>query len=71
LKAPPKAKKGDPVPVVTPAPDVIALQSAIPAGTNIVPVGQGDLQEITMSDGTKRKIRILRAPGAAAVTAVQ
>ncbi len=71
LKAPAKSKKGDPAPAMTPAADMIALQNAIPIGTNIVPVGQGDIQEITLPDGTKRKIRILRAPGAAAVTAVQ
>lgn len=71
MKAPAKTKKGDPAPVIAPAPDVVALQSAIPAGTNIVPVGQGDVQVITLPDGTKRKIRILRAPGAAAVTAPQ
>jgi hypothetical protein len=57
--------------VLAPAADVIALQSAIPAGTNIVPLGQGDVREITLADGTKRKIRILREPGAASVTAVQ
>jgi hypothetical protein len=71
LKAPAKGKKGEPAPVLAPAADVIALQSAIPAGTNIVPLGQGDVREITLADGTKRKIRILREPGAASVTAVQ
>ena len=71
MKAPVKGKKGDPVPAVSPAADLIALQNAIPAGTDIVPVGQGDIREVTAPDGTKRKIRILRAPGAAAVTAVQ
>ena len=71
MKAPVKGKKGDPAPALSPAADLIALQNAIPAGTDIVPVGQGDVQEITAPDGTKRKIRILRAPGAAAVTAVQ
>ncbi len=71
LKAPAKPKKGDPTPAPQPAQDLIALQNAIPAGTDIVPIGQGDIREITAPDGTKRKIRILRAPGAAAVTAVQ
>jgi Protein of unknown function (DUF2865) len=71
LKAPVKGKKGDPVPVIAQPSDVAALQNSIPAGTDIVPVGQGDLREITAPDGTKRMIRILRAPGAAAVTAVQ
>ena len=71
MKAPVKGKKGDPAPAVSPAADLIALQNAIPAGTDIVPVGQGDIREVTSPDGTKRKIRILRAPGAAAVTAVQ
>ena len=71
LKAPAKGKKGEPAPALAPAADVLALQSAIPAGTNIVPLGQGDVREITLMDGTKRKIRILRAPGAASVTAAQ
>jgi len=71
LKAPAKAKKGDPTPAPSPAADLIALQNAIPAGTDIVPLGQGEVREVTAPDGTKRKIRILRAPGAAAVTAVQ
>ncbi len=71
MKAPVKGKKGDPVAAVSPTADLIALQNAIPAGTDIVPVGQGDIREVTSPDGTKRKIRILRAPGAAAVTAVQ
>ena len=71
LKAPVKGKKGDPAPAVSPAADLIALQNAIPAGTDIVPLGQGDIREVTAPDGTKRKIRILRAPGAASVTAIQ
>ena len=61
-----KAKKGDPPP--PPQQDTTAVQNAIPAGTDIVPVGVGDVREITAADGSKRKIRILRAPGAAAVT---
>jgi len=45
--------------------------SAIPAGTSVVPVNQGEFREITAPDGTKKKIRILRAPGAAPVTSTE
>ena len=70
LKAAPKTKpkKGEPVPPPAPAQDVAVLQSAIPLGSDIVPMGAGELREIVAADGTKRKIRILRAPGAAAIT---
>lgn len=70
LKAPLKVKpkKGEPVPAPVPSQNIAALQSAIPAGTDIVPIGAGELREIVSADGTKRKIRILRAPGAAAIT---
>jgi len=71
MRAPVKGKKGEPTLLISPSAELLALQNSIPAGTDIVPVGQGDIQEITAPDGTKRKIRILRAPGAAAVTAVQ
>lgn len=63
-----KPKKGDPVPTPVPQQDLASLQYPIPAGTDIVPLGAGDIREIVNPDGTKRKIRILRAPGAAAVT---
>jgi hypothetical protein len=63
-----KPKKGEPVPVPVPAQNVAVLQSAIPLGTDIVPIGEGEIREIIAADGTKRKIRILRAPGAAAIT---
>jgi len=70
LKAPPKSKpkKGEPVNANVPPQNMVVLQSAIPAGTDIVPIGQGEIREIVSADGTKRKIRILRAPGAAAIT---
>ena len=70
LKAAPKTKpkKGDPVPTPVPQQDLASLQYPIPAGTDIVPLGAGDIREIVNPDGTKRKIRILRAPGAAAIT---
>lgn len=45
--------------------------SAIPAGTTVVPVGEGEFREITTPDGTKRRIRILRVPGAAPITSTE
>ncbi|NBR12057.1 MAG: DUF2865 domain-containing protein, partial [Alphaproteobacteria bacterium] len=70
LKAAPKTKlkKGEPAPAPVPPQNVAVLQNAIPAGTDIVPIGEGEIREIMAADGTKRKIRILRAPGAAAIT---
>jgi len=70
LRAPPKTKpkKGEPITANVPPQNMAVLQSAIPAGTNIVPLGEGEIREIVSADGTKRKIRILRAPGAAAIT---
>ena len=70
LRAAPKTKpkKGEPVAPPVPQQDLASLQYPIPAGTDIVPVGQGEIREIVSADGTKRKIRILRAPGAAAIT---
>lgn len=70
LRVAPKAKpkKGEPAPAPVPPQNVAVLQNAIPAGTDIVPIGEGEIREIMAADGTKRKIRILRAPGAAAIT---
>ena len=63
-----KGKKGEVAPPPIAPLDVAALQGTVPAGTSIIPVGEGDVREITLADGTKKKIRILRAPGTAAIT---
>jgi hypothetical protein len=68
LKVQVKGKKGEVAPPPVAPLDVAALQGTVPAGTSIIPVGQGDVREITLADGTKKKIRILRAPGTAAIT---
>lgn len=75
-----RSKKTDPAPnaaavsqPINPPDATIAsiAPSAIPAGTSVVPVNQGEFRDITAPDGTKKKIRILRAPGAAAVTSTE
>jgi Protein of unknown function (DUF2865) len=68
LKVQVKGKKGEVAPPPVAPLDVAALQGTVPAGTSIIPVGEGDVREITLADGTKKKIRILRAPGTAAIT---
>ena len=74
LKVPSKGKKTDPAAQAAAASDssmLAALQKAVPSGATIVPIKEGVVREITAPDGTKRRIRILRVPGAATVTAVE
>lgn len=70
-KSDPKAQPQMPEPAA-PDPTLASITpSAIPAGTTVVPANEGEYRDITAPDGTKKKIRILRAPGAAAVTSTE
>ena len=73
-----KGKKTDPnattqTPPPTPPDSSLAsiAPTAIPVGTTVVPATEGEFREITAPDGTKKTIRILRAPGAAAVSSTE
>lgn len=67
----PNASAAGQAPVPPDATIAAISPSAIPAGTTVVPVTEGEYREITAPDGTKKKIRVLRAPGAAAVTSTE
>ena len=70
-KSDPKAPATQTAPISPDATIASIAPTAIPAGTSVVPASEGEIKEITSPDGTKRKIRILRAPGAAAVTSTE